>query len=308
MAAVFPKIDFERPVSVDGVIVSASEARISALAHAVQRGSAIFEVVSFHAFEDRVAIFRLPEHVARLRRSAEIVGLALALDAAALAEAARAVVGKSGLREGLIRFVAAPASLESDLVPTDPRATTVIAAYARDDLPKRPQRGPLRITIPSDVIKAPPAVLPPLAKVAAAYLGPMIARRRALAVGFDEIVLRDQAGMIAEAPTANAFAVIAGTLVTPPLGTILDGITRDAILAIAREERIPVEERPLPVEAFHAADEAFLSATSFVIAPIGEIDGRALAAPGPITERLRARMMRISSGTDPRSADWSTFV
>ena len=141
-------------------------------------------------------------------------------------------------------------------------------------------------------------MFPPLAKVAAAYAGPMIAKRRAHAAGADEVVLLDLEGHVAEAPTSNVFAVIGGQLVTPPLGRILDGITRDSVLAVARAEGIPAHEHPLTLAAFAAADEAFLSASSFPIAPIASINGAPLAhpAPGPLTRDCARSCSRPSAG------------
>jgi branched-chain amino acid aminotransferase len=210
------------------------------------------------------------------------------------------------LREGLIRMQAFVPTIEADLVPRDNTASIVIAAYARSDHPKKHQAaGALKIAVPKDTRKAAPDAIPPLAKVAAAYLGPMIARRRALESGFDEIVLLDHVGMIAEAPTANVMAVLGGTLVTPPLGTILDGITRDTILTLAREEGIIATERALGYDEFLSSDEAFLTATSYLVAPIGSIDGRALPG-GPVTAKLKDRFTRVIAGDDRRSREWMT--
>ncbi len=296
----------DRRVWRDGEIVS--EAMVSALAHPMQRGSLVFDVLSFHDTARGVAVFRLREHVARLLRSCGIVGLTSRWSEAELCAATLAAVGATGLRDGLIRMQAFVPTVEADLVPRDPAASIVIAAYARDDHPKKHQaKGPLRVAVPKDMRKAAPNAIPPLAKVAAAYLGPMIARRRALENGFDEIVLLDHEGKVAEAPTANVMTVIGGTLVTPPLGAILDGITRDTLLKLADEEGIISVERALSYEELVSADEAFLTATSYLVAPIASFDEHVLsAAPGPVTTKLRARFTRLIAGDDPRASEWMT--
>jgi branched-chain amino acid aminotransferase len=294
-----------RPVWRDGQLIDRSEATISALAHPMQRGSLVFDVASFHDTPRGVAVFRLREHVARFLRSSAIVGLQPAFDEQQLIEGTRAAVAATKLKDGLIRISGVPPDLEADLVPREPHASVVIAAYARDDFPKKHKSPPnLRIRVPSDVRKAAPDAIPPLAKVAASYLGPMIARRRALEEGFDEVVLLDHRGRVAEAPTANVMCVIAGKLVTPPLGSILDGITRNTILELAREEGVPAEERDLSYEELAAADEAFLTATSYLVAPIAAIDEHPKNAPGPLTARLKARFTRVIAGEDARSAEW----
>jgi branched-chain amino acid aminotransferase len=284
-----------RKVWRDGSIITTEEAQVSALAHSMQRGSLVFDVLSFHEGKRGVAVFRLVEHVRRFLRSASIVGLEVPYSEEALCEATCAAVRETGLRDGLIRMSGYFASLESDLVPIDARATVVISAYARNDLPKRSTSGPLKIQIP-EMRKAAPNAIPPLAKVAASYLGPMIARKNALSLGFDEIVLCDHEGMVAEAPTANVFAGLGGALVTPPLGCILDGITRDTVITLAREEGISVVERPLTSAELRAADEAFLTATSYIVAPIGSVDGNDMHAPGPLTARLRTRVAETFAG------------
>ncbi len=295
----------------DGALVGWDAATVSILAHPLQRGSAIFDVVSFHRSEGGVAIFRLREHVERFLRSASLVGLEVPYDAEALCAAARQVVRETALEEGLVRIVGLFPAIEPDVVPGSSLGSVAVAAYGKSDFPKKhPAPQALRVRVPRDVRKAGPEVFPPSAKVAASYLGPMLARRRALADGFDEVVLLDRDGAIAEAPTANAFAVLDSALVTPPLGHVLDGITRDAVIAIARDERIDVREVKLDAHDFAEADEAFLTATSYGIAPVASIDGRPLrgGAPGAVTARLRARLAAIVEGRHPRSREWLTPV
>jgi branched-chain amino acid aminotransferase len=137
----------------------------------------------------------------------------------------------------------------------------------------------------------------------------MLARKRAIAAGANEVVLLDQEGYIAEAPIANAFAVVSGALWTPPLGRVLPGVTRDSVLTIARAEGISVREERLPLEVFASADEGFLTATSFALAPIASVNGRALrSAPGPITTLLLERIAAARRGDDPERASWLTWL
>ena len=183
-----------------------------------------------------------------------------------------------------------------------------IAVIAPDDAAGGQVRRPetLRVEIPGDARKAGPEVFPPQAKVAASYLGPMLAKRAALARGYDEIVLLDGEGRLAEAPTANVFVVKDGALRTPPLDRVLAGITRDSVLALARAEGIPAFEEHLLPEDLAAADEAFLTASSLPVHAIASVDGRTLpAAPGPVTSRLEAALRECERGTDRRFSPWS---
>lgn len=287
---------------VDGVMIDTAEAALPLMAHAAQRGSLVFDVGSFHATPRGPALFRAPEHVARFLRSANRVGLQVRHDQEALVQAARAVVRETGKDAGLIRWSAFFDAPEPDLLPRTSRACVAVAAQLLEDPPRLT---PLRVATFDDARKAPPEALDPAVKAAAAYLGPMLARRRAVAGGAEEIVLLDRDGFVAEAPTANVFAVVDGKLWTPPLRYVLDGITRDAVIVLAREEGVVVREEPLPLEVFAEADEAFLTATSFPVAPIGSVNGRALSrAPGPVTQRLIDDLAAIQGGREASHAGW----
>ena len=132
----------------------------------------------------------------------------------------------------------------------------------------------------------------------------MLAKRRAISEGYDEVVLLDRDGFVAEAPTANVFAVRGATLFTPPTDRVLAGITRDSVLALAKVEGIETREAPLRPDELADADEAFLTATSLPVQPIASIDGRPLrgGAPGPMTARIMAAFAACERGEDPRFA------
>jgi branched-chain amino acid aminotransferase len=290
----------------DGALVETSTATIPLMGHAPQRGSLVFDVGSFHRARSGTALFRAHEHVARFVRSARIVGLALPFEEDALVRAAVDVVAACGRNHGLVRWSVYYAASEPDLVPRDPATRVAVAAQLLEDPPRTT---PMRIATFDDARKAAPNALSPEAKVAAAYLGPLLARRRAMAAGAEDVVLLDHEGNVAEAPAANVFAVTKGVLCTPSLGCVLPGITRDAVLAIALAEGITVREATLARAELAAADEAFLTATSMPIAPIAVIDGRALGeAPGPITKRLLARLEAAQRGEDATFASWLTNV
>jgi len=290
----------------DGSLVETRSTTMPVHGHAVQRGSLVFDVGSFHGAREGVALFRAREHVARFMRSARIVGLPLAFDEDALVRAAAAVVAECGRPEGLVRWSVYFDAAEPDLLPRSTSTHVTVAAQILEDPPRT---APMRIATFDDARKAAPEALSPEAKVAAAYVGPMIARRRAIAAGADDVVLLDREGNLAEAPIANVFCVLAGVLTTPPLGYVLPGITRETVLALARSEGIPVQEKAIPRTAFSMSEEAFLTATSFAIAPIGSVDGSALpSAPGPITSRLASRLAATQRGADPDFSNWVAYV
>lgn len=290
----------------DGTMIASESASMPIMAHAPQRGSLVFDVGSFHpSAGGGCTLFRVREHVARFLESARIVGIEVGYDEGALVQAALEVVRASEKNDGLIRWSAFFDVAEPDLLPRSPKARVAVAAQLLQDPPRTK---PMRIAIFDDARKAAPNALSPEAKAAAAYLGPMIARRRAVARGDDDVLLLDHEGNVAEAPIANVFVVTKGTLRTPSLGKILPGITRDAVLALARAEGIEAREEPLAADDVRTANEAFLTATSFPLAPIGVVDGTPVGTGelGPVTKRLLDRLTRAQRNDDPAFAAWCT--
>ncbi|HLK35873.1 MAG TPA: aminotransferase class IV [Polyangiaceae bacterium] len=295
-------------VWMDGALVPADQARVDVRSHAVQRGSTVFDVGSVNpTATGGVALFRPNDHIARLLRSAAIVGLDVRWDSTALLEATVETVRACAASSALVRWSAFVPSLESDLVPNPRSRTSVaIAVITPEDIPASDgPLGPARVKVSREVRKAGPDVLPPHAKVAAAYLGPMLAKRRARAEGYDEIVLLDAESRLAEAPTANVFLVKDGAIVTPPAERILPGITRASVLEIAHALGLPVREAHLAIEDLTRVDEAFFTATSLPLRPIASFDGApARAAPGPVTAILGEALHACRAGADPRFAHW----
>lgn len=179
----------------DGAMVPSNEASIALMGHAAQRGSLVFDVGAFHATSRGPALFRVRDHVARFMRSARIVGLEVPFDEDALARAAVRVVAESGLNEGLVRWSVFYAAREPDLIPRDNAVRVAVAAQSTQDPPRRE---PIRVAVFDDARKAAPEVLSPETKASGAYLGPMLARKRAIAAGADDVVLLDRDGDIAE--------------------------------------------------------------------------------------------------------------
>ena len=306
----------DRQIWVNGRFVPWGNATVHVLSHSLQRGSLIFDYLSVHATDRGPAIFRLGEHVERFLRSAEIVGLPLAFDHAAIA---RAIVETVRANPGAtaVKASAYLASVEVDVVPMDTHVSLAIAAYdpARDVIQRNPgtfhHRPELRLWIEKDRRNRRKDIVPPQAKVAANYVSPMTAKWAARRAGYDEILLVDDEGFLAEGPTTNLFLVDAeGTLRTPPEEQILLGVTRRSILEIAKHDGIPAAESRLRPEAFETAAEVFLTGTTAGVWPVVSVDDRTIGAgkPGPMTKKLRDRFTQVVSGRDPDFDHWLTRV
>jgi branched-chain amino acid aminotransferase len=309
-----PEID--RQIWVDGTLVPWGDARVHVLSHSLQRGSLIFDYMSVHDTPRGVAIFRMPEHVARLFASAEMVGLPLERTPAEIESAiVETVRANPGARA--VKVSAYLPSIEVDVVPADPRVSVAIAAYdpRADVLAHQPGATPrpetARIWVEKTVKNRRPDILPPQAKVAANYTSPMLAKWRARRAGYDEILLADEAGNVAEGPTANVFLVDGdGALVTPSAEIVLLGITRQTVLDLADEMGLTVRESNVKLDDLTSAAEVFLTGTTASVWPVESVDGKKIGveSPGPVATRLQARFRQITAGEDPEHAGWLTFV
>ena len=143
------------------------------------------------------------------------------------------------------------------------------------------------------------------------YTNTVLAKREAKLAGYDEAILLDTQGYVSEGSGENIFIVKKGRLITPPLSSsILEGVTRDTVLTLAREEGIPVAEERITRDELYLADEAFFTGTAAEVTPVREVDNRAIGEGkvGPITKRLQARFFDVVKGTDTSHPEWLTRV
>ncbi|HSJ95586.1 MAG TPA: aminotransferase class IV [Myxococcota bacterium] len=303
--------DPDRRLWIDGRLVSWSEATVHVLSHSLQRGSLVFDYTSVHETPRGPAIFRLDDHLERFLRSVSIVGLPMAYGLAEL-RAASLAAARANPGANAFKICAYLPSVEVDVVPMDEHVSVAIAVYhgAKDVVLRKANPRPLAATLSVKIERVRRRVeahLPTHAKASANYLGAMMAKWAARREGFDEVVLLDEQGMLAEAPTANVFLVDeAGALRTPTLDAVLAGVTRMSVLELAKHEGIAVREESLAPEALYEAPEVFLAASSVGVWPVAAVDGRPVrgGAPGPVSKRLKDRLDAICAGEDPAFAHW----
>lgn len=307
----------DRRLWIDGELVPWERATVHVLSHSLQRGSLVFDYLSVHETPRGPAVFRLDEHVERFLCSTRLVGLPLELGAgvlrAAVLETVRANPGSRS-----VKMSAYLPSIEVDVVPVDDHVSVAIAAYdpgadilARKKVPVPPFRETLRLWLEKERRNRRPDILAPQAKVAANYTSPMVAKWAARKRGYDEILLVDEQGFLAEGPTTNFFLVDQdGVLHTPPERTVLHGVTRRSVIEIAEHDGRKVHQEPLTPGSLSGAAEAFLTGTTAGVWPVESVDGRPIGegAPGPVTSELRRRFVEVSSGHDPAFAHWLSPV
>ncbi|MDP6977113.1 MAG: aminotransferase class IV, partial [Myxococcota bacterium] len=298
----------DRTIWFNGQYVPWEAAHIHLLSHAAQRGSLVFDYMSVYELPQGDAIFRMPEHLERFDRSCELIGLRLAYSSDVLSEAVLETVRRNP-GSSAVKISAFISSVEVDVVPVDDEVGVAIAAYdpAADVLahkrnPVAKKADTCRLWIEKQIHNRREDIVSPQAKVAANYVSTMAAKERALAAGHDDIILIDEYGHVAEAPTANIFCVDAeGTLLTPEVRRVLLGVTRSTIIELARASGVEVREAAITPEALMEAREVFLTGTTAGVWPCVSVDDRAIGNGeiGPVAKTLQERFARLIAGDDP---------
>lgn len=305
--APFTKADV---IWMNGTLVPWDAAQTHVSAHALQYGTGVFEGVRSYDTGDGAAIFRLTEHMKRLAASAAFYEIALGYSTAALCAAAVDVVRANNLTNAYLRPLAFFDSYSFAVWPKDcPVTVAIIAVPGKPYFQADPDHG-ARVTV-STVRRIDAATLPPSVKACGHYTNSVRAVQEAIRRGYDDALMLNTKGDVAEGSGANLFLVKDGTLVTNELdASIVGGITRDAVLQIARDAGMPVALRPLSLMDLETADELFFSGTAVEITPIKEVDGRVIGngKPGPNTRRLQATFFDTVRGKVPAYASWLTPV
>lgn len=296
----------------DGKLVNWDEAQIHVLTYTLHYGLGVFEGIRCYQCADgKSAIFRLREHIDRLFDSAKINQITIPFSKEEIAEACKEVVKKNKLKEAYIRPIVFIGDGEMGLVAYKNPVRVAIAAwpwgaYLGDEGIKNGIRAKVssynRPTINANMTKA---------KTCGSYINSILAKREALQAGYEEALLLDNNGNIAEATGENVFLVKNGIIRTPNTGaSILEGITRDTILVGLKEMEIPFKEGPVTRDETYIADELFLCGTAAEITPIRELDDRLIGKgkPGPITQKIQAFYFDLIRGKNKKYQEWLDII
>jgi branched-chain amino acid aminotransferase len=275
--------DREGFIWLDGKLVPWREATTHVLTHALHYGSAVFE--GERIYDGRV--FRLAAHSARLRNSARLLDYELPWTREQIDEATRAVVAANRLSSGYVRPIAWRGSEVMGVSAIGTSVHLAIAPWAQEGrLSVQVKPGGINVTL-AKFRRPAPDVAPGAAKVAGLYIICGIEKDRALNAGFDDALMLDWQGRLAESTGANLFLAMGGKLVTPKVENFLDGITRRAVMGLASKRGWATEERAVMPGELDEASEVFLCGTAAEIVPVGAIDQRRYQV-GPITRALMA--------------------
>ncbi len=294
----------------DGTFVKWADASVHVLTHSLHYGLAAFEGLRCYQGRNGSAIFRLPEHVDRLFDSAHIAMMTIPYDKKQVAEAIVETVRVNRLESCYIRPLVYIADGAMGLYPGENPIRLAIAAwrwgtYLGEEALTRGIRAKI-----SSFTRHHVNISMTRAKITGYYVNSILAKREVKTDGYDEAILLDPEGYVAEGTGENVFIVQKGRLNTPPLTSILEGITRNSILQLARERNIPVVEERFTRDAMYVADEVFLTGTAAEVAPVRELDGRRIGngTPGPVTRDLQKAFFDIVRGEDHTHDAWLTRI
>jgi branched-chain amino acid aminotransferase len=303
-----PKTDW---IWMSGEFVRWDDAQIHVMSHVVHYGSSVFEGIRCYRTNDGPAIFRLKEHVHRLFNSCKIYRMEPTITPGQVEDAIRAVVERNGLEECYIRPVVYRGY---NVLGLDPRPCPIEIAVAAWPWGRYLGEGSETTGVDIRVSswrRMAPDTLPAMAKAAANYMSSQLIKLDAIADGYAEGVALDADGFVSEGSGENIFMVLDGVLYTPPWDSaLLIGITRDTVMALARERGIKVEERRIPREMLYVAEEIFLTGTAAEITPVRSIDHVKIGytVPGPITRMLEKAYEDTVHGRLAEHKGWLTYV
>jgi len=301
-----PGLTPTRFIWMDGQLVAWDKAKIHVLTHTLHYGFGVFEGIRCYKTERGPAVLRLTDHMRRLHNSASLVGMTLPYSVEELVQATKDLIRANELEECYIRPIAFYGYGVMGLNPAGAPVQVVIAVWPWGTyLGEKGLKEGVRVKI-SKWRRIDPSTLPPQAKLVANYANSILAKLDALKDGFEESILLNTEGKVAEGPGENLFVVKGGRLYTPPISAgVLPGITRDCVIKIAEDEGIPFEEKNLTPEELTQADEVFFTGTAAEITPVKEIDGKRIGTgEWKITRRIQKIYFDAVRGRVQKYSAW----
>jgi branched-chain amino acid aminotransferase len=302
--------DLDGVIWFDGKMVPWREAKVHVLTHTLHYGMGVFEGERAYHTDKGAAIFRLQEHTDRLFRSAHILNMSMPFDKETINEATKAAVAENNLDSAYIRPMAFYGSEGMGLRADNLKVHVMIAAWkwgtylGADSLEKG-----IRIRT-SSFTRHHVNITMCKAKANGNYMNSMLALQEALTDGYDEALLLDVDGFVAEGSGENIFIVRNGKIFTPELTSALEGITRDTIFTLAAELGYEIKEKRITRDEVYTADEAFFTGSAAEVTPIRELDNRQIGngRRGPITEQLQSMYFDQVHGRRELYPQWQTLV
>lgn len=294
----------------DGEMVPWREAKVHVLTHTLHYGMGVFEGVRAYQTDKGAAIFRLEEHTRRLFDSAHIMQMKIPFDKATISEAQRQAVSQNNLDTAYIRPMCFYGSEGMGLRADNLKVHVIIAAWEWGAyLGKEALEKGIRIRT-SSFTRHHVNISMCKAKANGHYINSMLALQEALSCGYDEAMLLDNEGYVAEGSGENIFVVRDGVIYTPDLTSALNGITRSTLFELASTQGIEIREKRITRDEVYIADEVFFTGTAAEVTPVREVDDRTIGdgGRGPITEKLQTMYFDLVHGRLDMHPEWLTHV
>jgi branched-chain amino acid aminotransferase len=293
----------------NGNFVAWDEARVHVLSHALHYGTGVFEGIRAYSTPKGTGVFRLTAHLERLRRSAALYEMELGYSVSEMAAAVHETIGVNGVDSCYVRPIVfrgyGPMGLYAMNNPVDVAvAVWPWGAYLGEDALEQGVRCKI-----SSYRRYGPNTLPPAAKASGQYINSVLAKHEANRCGYDEAIMLNEQGFIADGSGENVFLVKDGTIYTPDLSaSILPGITRDTIIQIAEDLGYSVVQKQLIRTDLYLADEVFMTGTAAEVTPVREVDDQPIGPPGPVTLAIQKAYLDTVRGKSERWSHWLEFA
>ncbi len=294
----------------DGKMVNWRDATTHVLTHTLHYGMGVFEGVRAYKTDKGTAIFRLKEHTDRLYRSAHILGMKMPFTKEEMIEAQKAAVRENNLESAYMRPMAFYGAEAMGISAKTLSTHVIVAAWKWGAyMGQEALDNGIRVKT-SSFARHHVNITMCKAKANGNYMNSILAHQEAAQDGYDEALLLDVDGFVAEGSGENVFIIRNGKLYTPDLTSALEGITRDTIVQLAAEIGLTVIEKRITRDEVYSADEAFFTGTAAEVTPIRELDRRNIGAgtAGPVTKQLQKMYFDAVTGKSPKHADWLTLV
>jgi branched-chain amino acid aminotransferase len=295
----------------NGEMVDWDKATVPLLSHSFSRGSAIFEVVDIVNTTKGPALFGLSEHIERFFNSAALTFMELPLSRQELSDAVIATAAGNGVKSGAAKFFAYYPLIEFSVTPSNPKVDVAVFCLDYDlfGVKQEVLSAPVRAGI-SSFRKIHGGTVPVHAKVVGNYVNAFLAKMEVKKKGYEDVIMLDTAGFVAEGATSNVFFVTGETVKTPTLTSALPGITRRAIMELVRDMGYTMSETDIKPEELLGFDEAFYSGSIVKVQPIASVDGKELKkpCPGPVTCAVKEQMNQAMRGEIEKYTKWLTMI
>jgi len=279
----------DRTVWLDGEMIPWSQATVPLLSHGFSRASAVFEAFGVHPGPDGPVAFRMDEHLKRLQRSVDSLGMELAYSSEEIAAAVARTVHANRVERGIVKIMAYWGEEAVIRLVLESKLDVAVFVIPKGQYLHLDDTTPISTCL-STWRKLHPETVPVAAKACANYLNAYLVRKEANDRGYDIGIALGTDGFLAEGSTESIFLVKDGILKTPPLGRILSSISRMSLLEMAPTLGIPTAETMLKADDLFTADEIFTAHTGVKVSPVNRFEDRTLEAPGPVTARLMELM------------------